>query len=151
MAEKEAGFYLNLRKRIIDWVNCNLRTASPYVKYIIWAPDMFYLIWKLSLDPRVPISERVKLMASVAYFISPFDLIPEAIVGPIAFADDIVLAAYVVNGLINRTPPEVIRQYWPGDDDVFEVLKKVIAAADRLVGKRISDLLKKRSQGRENR
>ncbi len=148
MIGKEEGFYIKLRRIALDWVNSRLGSLSPYAKYIIWAPDMFYLVWKLSIDPRVPISERLKLMASVAYFISPFDLIPEAIMGPVAFADDLVLAAYVLNGLINRTPPEVLQEHWPGDEDVFEVIKKVTAAADSLVGKRIGDMLRKRSKGR---
>ncbi|MDZ7316995.1 MAG: DUF1232 domain-containing protein [candidate division KSB1 bacterium] len=146
--EKEQGFYLKLRQKVLEWINTNLNAASPYAKYIIWAPDMFYLVWKLSIDPRVPISERLKLMAAVAYFISPFDLIPEAIIGPVAWADDLVLTAYVLHGLLSNTPPELLKQYWPGDEDVFEVIKKVVAAADRLVGKRISDMLRRRSRER---
>lgn len=146
MAEQEAGFYLKLRKKVVAWMNSKIGASSPYVKYIIWAPDLFYLMWKLSIDPQVPLSERLKLLGALAYFVSPFDLIPEALIGPVAFADDIVLAAFVLNGLINKTPPELLKKYWPGDEDVFETIKKVVAASDRLVGKRIRDLLHKRSR-----
>jgi uncharacterized membrane protein YkvA (DUF1232 family) len=146
MTGQEEGYYLKLRKKVVAWVNSKIGASSPYVKYVIWAPDLFYLMWKLSLDPRVPLSERLKLMGALAYFISPFDLIPEALIGPVAFADDIVLAAFVIHGLINKTPPELLKQYWPGDDDVFEAIKKIVAGADRLVGKRISELLRKRSR-----
>jgi uncharacterized membrane protein YkvA (DUF1232 family) len=33
----------------------------------------------------------------IAYIISPLDLLPEGIIGPAGYAEDIALAAYVIN------------------------------------------------------
>ena len=40
------------------------------------------------------------------------DLVPEAIVGPIGYVDDIALAAYVLNSIVNNASPEVVQRHW---------------------------------------
>ena len=136
MADKEAHFYQKLRKRITTWLNKD-GAENKWSKYIMWAPDMFYLLWKLSTDPDVPKPERVKLVAAIAYFISPIDFFPEAVLGPFGFADDIIVAALVLNSLINNTAPDVVEKHWPGDEDVLEVIKKIINISDQLVGQKV--------------
>jgi uncharacterized membrane protein YkvA (DUF1232 family) len=138
----ESEFYQKLRKKITDWLAKD-GTSNQWSKYIIWAPDLFYLLWKLSTDPDVPKTERVKLIAAIAYFISPFDFFPEALLGPFGFADDIVVAAFVLNGLINNSHPDIVQKHWPGDDDVLDVIKKIIDVSDRLVGQKVMRKIKK--------
>lgn len=137
---KENDFYIRLRSKIRKWVAGKEGSSHEWAEFILLAPDLFHLIWKLSVDPEVPKSERLKLAAAVTYFISPIDLIPEAIVGPVGYLDDIALTCYVLNGLFNRTDPAIALKYWAGDDDVLLVIKKVLAAADKMVG---SGILKK--------
>ncbi len=139
---KEAGFYKKLRNKLQAWLDSKDGQNNEWSKYLIWAPDLFYLMWKLSQDERVPKSEKVKLLAALAYFISPIDLLPEAIFGPAAFTDDIALAAYVLNGLVNYTDPEIIHEHWPGDDDVLEVIQRILNTADRMLGKGLWNKLK---------
>ena len=139
---KEADFYRKLRAKLHTWLSSKEGKGNEWSKYLIWAPDLFYLMWKLSLDVRVPKSEKIKLLGALAYFISPIDLLPEAIFGPAAFTDDIALAAYVLNGLMTRTDPEIIRELWPGDDDVLEVIKRILDVADRMIGKGLWNKLK---------
>ena len=40
---------------------------------------------------------------AVVYYISPFDLLPEALLGPIGYLDDLVFAVYVLNRLLSDT------------------------------------------------
>ena len=82
-------------------------------------------------------------MAAIAYFISPIDLLPEAFLGPFGFADDIIVAALVLHGLINNTSPDVVERHWPGDDNVLDVIKKIINVSDRLVGKKVMQKIRK--------
>lgn len=142
MNDKESAFYKKLRKKIADWIDSKEGETNQWSKYILWAPDLFYLLWKLSTDPEVPKSERIKLLAAIAYFISPLDLIPEGLLGPFGFADDIVLAAFVLNGLISKTDPQIVQKHWMGDEDVLEVIKKIILISDKLVGEKILRKLK---------
>lgn len=108
------------------------------------APDLFYLMWKLSLNPEVPAKSRGILAAAVVYFISPIDLFPEAVFGPIGYLDDIALAAYVLNRIINDTPPQLVKQYWLGEHDVLIVIKNILINADRFIGKGLWDRVKKK-------
>ena len=144
MSDKESNFYKKLRSKIETWLEGKEGSSNQWSKYIMWAPDLFYLLWKLSTDPDVPKSERVKLIAAIAYFISPIDLIPEGLLGPFGFADDIVLAAFVLHGLIDKTDPQIVQKHWMGDDDVLEVIKKIILISDKFVGEKIIGKLKRK-------
>ncbi len=143
MSDKESSFYLKLRTRLMKWLGSKEGQANQWSRYLIWAPDLFYLLWKLTLDSNVNKNDKVKLLAALAYFISPVDFIPEALFGPVAFTDDIALTAWVLNSFINKTDPEIIKKYWVGDEDVLQVIQKIIAAADKMVGKGLWDKLKK--------
>ena len=142
MAEKEQDFYHKIRTKVVNWAESKEGENSQWTRYIIWAPDLFYLLWKLSGDPAVPKPERIKLIATIAYFISPLDLIPEGFLGPIGYTDDIVLAAIVLNGLLNKTEPEVVRAHWPGEEDVLKVIQNILSVADRMVGQKVWQKLK---------
>jgi uncharacterized membrane protein YkvA (DUF1232 family) len=110
------------------------------------APDFFHLLCKLLFDPRVPGREKAKVGAAVAYFISPVDVIPEGLVGPAGYIDDVALAAYVLNSILNSVDPEVLNEHWAGDGDVLKNVQEILKVADGLVGsgmwKRIKGLLK---------
>jgi uncharacterized membrane protein YkvA (DUF1232 family) len=43
------------------------------------------------------------------YFISPVDLVPEALTGPFGYVDNIAVAAYVLNGTINNTDKTIVQ------------------------------------------
>lgn len=131
--ESPAGFYNRLRKRVQKWVD-EKGADHKYVDYILLAPDLFYVLFKLSLDKDVPPRSKAKLAVMIAYFISPLDFIPEGIVGPAGYVDDVALAAYVLNDILNETSEEVVRRHWPSDQDVLVVIQKVLKVADEMVG-----------------
>jgi len=79
----------------------------------------------------------------LAYFISPFDLIPEALVGPIGYLDDLVFGVYVLNKLVATADAAVIREHWSGSEDVLSMIQRVLAAADSLVGSSMAGKIKK--------
>jgi uncharacterized membrane protein YkvA (DUF1232 family) len=91
----------------------------------------------------VATSDKAKLAAAIAYFVSPVDLVPEALVGPLGYLDDIAVAAYVLHGMINHTEPEILRRHWAGDTDVLEVIKRILAAAERMLSSRVLGKLKR--------
>jgi len=144
MSEREEKFYFKLRTKMKKWLQGSEGSANKWSKYLLWAPDLFYLMWRLSADPEVPKKEKLKLLGAIAYFISPIDLIPEGLLGPFGFADDIVLAAFVLNGLMSKTEPEVIERHWMGDDDVLKVIKHITLASNKLVGDKIMRKLKRK-------
>ena len=143
MDDRNRDFYQRLRAQVREWAGTDKGRSNRWTEYLLFAPDLFHLMWKLSVDPDVAGKDKIKLAAAIAYFISPIDLIPEAIVGPIGFVDDIALAAYVLNGMVNHTDPEVLRRHWAGENDVLDVIRQILAAADRMVGSGVWKKLKK--------
>jgi uncharacterized membrane protein YkvA (DUF1232 family) len=135
MAVKKEDYYRTLRHEVKVWIDKKVGGKNRWAQYVLLAPDMFYLLWKLSLDPAVPVEHKTKLAIALAYFVSPIDLLPEGLVGPMGYLDDIALAAYVLDGIINSTDPALVRAYWPGEHDVLETIKKVLIAADEMIGK----------------
>lgn len=132
MDEKNYDFYKKLRSRTREWLRSEDGSRSEWAEYLMFAPDLFHLLCKLAMDSEVPVRERAKLAAAVAYFVSPFDLLPEALIGFIGFADDIALAAYVLNSLVNRCDPEILRRHWAGDEDILVLVQKILTFGDRM-------------------
>ena len=143
---EQRDFYQRCRTRIRKWVTSEEGKSSRWAEYILAAPDLFHLLCRLSTDKDVPTREKAKLAAAIAYFVSPFDLIPEGIVGPIGYADDIALAAYVLNGIVNRTDADVVRRHWAGDGDVLQSIQFILRAADEMVATGLWRKLKRLSR-----
>jgi uncharacterized membrane protein YkvA (DUF1232 family) len=142
MEDQSYDFYQRLRSKIRDWLNTEEGKSSKWSEYLMFAPDLFHLLCKLSIDKDVPVREKAKLGAAIAYFVSPIDLIPEAIAGPLGYLDDIAIAAYVLNSIINNTNPEVVKKYWAGERDVLETISHILKAADENLGSGVWKKLK---------
>jgi len=140
--DKEEKFYLKLRKNISKWLKKNSKTGHKWKEYILIVPDIFYLLVKLVQDKDVPQGKKVKLISAIAYFISPIDVLPEAILGPIGYLDDVAVAAYVLNDIINTIDPQIIRRNWVGEQDILYLVKNILANVDSMIGKGIWDKLK---------
>jgi uncharacterized membrane protein YkvA (DUF1232 family) len=143
MVYQEGDFYQNLRSKMKDWLSTKEGSSHKWADYLMFAPDLLHLLCKLTIDEDVPVKERAKLAAAIAYFISPIDLVPEAIVGVIGYTDDIVLAAYVLNSIINNTKLEIVERHWAGDEDVLHVIQKILRVADEMIGSGLFKRLKK--------
>lgn len=131
MNKEQKDFYIKLRKKITNFLT---KKNTPYADILLLAPDMFHLLIKLSLDERIPKKQKAKFIGVIAYFISPLDLLPEFLLGPIGYLDDIALAAYVLNEYINANDAKVVRELWAGDQDILSSIKNVLAVADKAIG-----------------
>lgn len=134
MNKTNKDFYQKLRMDIKSWIEGQQGVDSRWAEYILLAPDLFHLLTKLAVDPEVPASKKVKIAGIIAYFISPLDFIPEMLLGPIGYLDDIALTAYVLNDLINEVDPKIIQRNWAGEKDILLLIKTLIANANNMVG-----------------
>lgn len=142
MDDNNLDFYHSLRKRVVEWAQSQEGQNNKWAEYILIVPDLFYLLCKLTLDPEVPLKNKAKLGIAIAYFVSPIDLIPEAILGPLGFTDDVVISAIVLNTLINETDPELIMRHWAGEEDILLLVKRIIETADQMIGKGVLGKIK---------
>lgn len=136
-------FYDRLRERIRAYLERHGRVAEKSGSFLLLVPDVFMLLWRLVNDPRVNGRDKVLLGSGVAYFIFPFDVVPEAIVGPIGYLDDLVFGVYIINKLLGDTDPAILRQHWSGDHDLLVSIQSVLTAADNLVASNVLNRLKK--------
>jgi uncharacterized membrane protein YkvA (DUF1232 family) len=100
-------------------------------------PDVFMLLVRLALDPQVPAATRGLIGGAIAYFILPFDLLPEGLVGGVGFLDDLVLATAVLTQALSRELEPRARLYWSGRQELRKVLQDIVGAAQSLLGENL--------------
>jgi uncharacterized membrane protein YkvA (DUF1232 family) len=88
-------------------------------------PDIARLIARLVGDPVLPRTAKIALAAAAIYLASPLDLIPDFI-PVLGYLDDVLLAAVVVDGILNYVDRGLVLKYWPG---TVESLEKLARAA----------------------
>jgi len=94
-------------------------------EYLLIAPRLVKLLWRLSRDPRVPARSKATLVILGAYLASPIDLIPDFLPG-IGQLDDLVIVAFALDQMLNRVPEEVVRSHWDGDRDVLQIVREIL-------------------------
>ena len=75
-------------------------------------PDIARLIARLVGDPVLPRAAKIALAAAALYLVSPFDLIPDFI-PVVGYLDDALLAAVLVDGIVNYVDRGLVLKYWP--------------------------------------
>lgn len=130
LTRRDEDVYRRLRRRVRRWLDNRAGDESRWAEYLLFLPDLFHLMTRLALDRRVPVAERTKLGAAVAYFVSPLNIMPETLLGPIVLSGDLVLAAYVIGSVMDSAGEDVVRRHWAGDEDILRVIKAILARAE---------------------
>ncbi len=144
--ERANRFYDRMREGIRQYLERKGSLAGTTGEYLLLAPDFFVLLWRLINDPRVSSKNKVMLGSGLAYYLFPLDIMPEGLMGPLGYIDDLVFAVYLLNKILHDTDVEVLRKHWSGRDDVLESIRRVLHAADNLVGSDILGRLKKHTK-----
>jgi len=135
-------FYEKIREKLFKWAN-NEGKKNKLLNTIMLAPDLFYLLWKLSLDSEVPVKQKAKAILGLTYFILPLDFMPESLMGPIGYLDDIVATVLILNSLLNDVPQELLEKYWLGEGSILLIIQKILKTSNELIGTGVLELLKK--------
>jgi uncharacterized membrane protein YkvA (DUF1232 family) len=139
--DRAQRFYDRIRENIRKFLEKRAHLDKS-ADYLLLAPDVFMLLWRLVTDRRVNAKNKMLLGTGVAYYLFPLDIMPEALIGPVGYLDDLVFAVYLLNKILSDTEPEVLREHWSGSEDVFKTITSVLNAADMLVGKDLFSRLK---------
>ena len=132
------AFYDRLRGRIVSAIEKRGgRLGRGAADLLLLVPDVFMLLVRLALDPQVPASTRGLIGGAIAYFILPFDLLPEALVGGLGFTDDLVLAAAVLTQALGPELEPQVRRYWSGRQELRQVLEDVVLVGHSLLGENL--------------
>jgi uncharacterized membrane protein YkvA (DUF1232 family) len=103
-------------------------------------PHFLRLLWGLARDSRVSKADKAIVVGAIAYAALPADLIPDWIPG-LGEVEDVFLVALALSRLLANAPPEVIEDYWEGDDEALEHVLELLDGATRMLPGPIRGLL----------
>ena len=99
-------------------------------------PRLGRMIFSLIRDDELPRTAKVALGAVVLYLASPIDLLPDFI-PLVGYLDDLLLAAIVVDGILNYVDRDLVRKYWPGSLSALDATATVARRLSSWVPSRI--------------
>jgi uncharacterized membrane protein YkvA (DUF1232 family) len=134
---EDRRFYSRLRERIREWAAKKGPKRAKTVEYVMAVPDVFVLLLRLIGSPSVAKRSKLMLAAVVAYIVFPFDLMPEGLLGPGAFIEDLVLAVYAITRIIDERGADFVRRHWSGDQDILELVTAVSSGAQKILNRKI--------------
>jgi uncharacterized membrane protein YkvA (DUF1232 family) len=86
-------------------------------------PALAGMIARLARDPTLPRTAKLALLAAAVYLASPIDLVPDFIPF-VGYLDDLLLAAIVLDGILNYVDRDLVLRYWPGNERTLDRLAR---------------------------
>lgn len=88
-------------------------SPTKVLSFIYHLPSMMRLVARLLRDGRVPVKLKVYCGLAVAYFLMPFDFIPDFLVPVfgLGMVDDISLLVLAFTKLVKDAPQEVVDEH----------------------------------------
>ena len=93
--------------------------------------------------PRVPVASKAIAALGVAYVLSPIELLPELLLGPIGLIDDLVVVGAALSRLLNHVHPDVVRSHWAGEGDALAAIQRATDWIDQAVTARVRGVVQR--------
>ena len=151
-------YYENLATKVAGWDqkigharkrHALLRVfpVDQLVGLVLVVPAVVHLLISLVNDDQVSRKTRYKIYLALGYFLFPLDLIPEAVVGPIGYIDDVVIALRLIDTILNGdNEQEIARigELWQRSPEELDKLRTLVRNLDLIqhFGKRINKIFK---------
>jgi uncharacterized membrane protein YkvA (DUF1232 family) len=135
-------------QRVYDRLRARLRPvvpgASSDLRDVLLAfPDLVMLLARLLRDPRVAVGDKAVALFGVAYVLSPFDLLPVWLLGPIGALDDVLVVAATLSRVVNHVHPDIVRSHWSGQGDALQLIQRATDWSEEKLGKRVRGVLRR--------
>lgn len=142
---KDQRLYDRLRDRIVPPKSTSASSHSSSATttasdILLFLPDLTILLMRLLRDDRVPMLEKGIAVAGIAYVLSPIDVLPAILLGPIGLLDDLFIVAACLSRLLNHVHPDVVRGHWSGRGDALEVIQGTTSWFEKELRLRVGDL-----------
>lgn len=99
------------------------------------APAFYRLLVYILDDPNLPGKLRPLVIAGIAYFILPADIVPEDLEGAGGLVDDVFLCAFLCNVLRTQTKSDAILvDNWDGTTPVLSLIQEVLSKEESMIG-----------------
>jgi uncharacterized membrane protein YkvA (DUF1232 family) len=99
-------------------------------------PDIVRMIARLAVDPVLPRPAKIAIAAAAVYLASPVDLVPDFI-PLVGYLDDVLLAAILLDGVLNYVDRGLLLRYWPGTPESLERLARAARVLAAWVPRRV--------------
>jgi uncharacterized membrane protein YkvA (DUF1232 family) len=90
----------------------------------------------------VPRGSKLVAALGVGYVLSPVDLLPSLLLGPIGLVDDLLVVSAALSRLVNHVHPDVVRAAWSGQGDALEAIQGAARWSEDLLGGRLRDVVR---------
>jgi uncharacterized membrane protein YkvA (DUF1232 family) len=136
----EQRLYERVRGRL---VTSGRTSRSSLGDLLLLLPDFVVLLARLLRDQRVALGDKAVALAGIAYVLSPIDLVPAFLFGPLGALDDMLVVTAAVSRVVNHVHPDVVRSHWAGKGDVLDAIHRVSEWSEGQMGTRIKGLLRR--------
>ena len=140
---------LNVReRRLYDRLRASVVRSQPgepstLRDLVLLVPDLAVLLIRLVRDPRVPPGAKAIALLGIAYLLSPIDLIPDLVLGPIGLVDDLLVLAACLSRLVNYVHPDIVHSHWSGQGDALETVQRLSDWSEDLLTARLPRALRR--------
>ena len=148
MEEDVVTIDLNPReRRLYDRVRAALASAQPVGRsgiadVLMLFPDLTVLLARLLRDRRVPMGSKLIALVGLGYVLSPLDLLPALLFGPLGWLDDALVVTAALSRILNDVHPDIVRSHWSGKGDALVAIQRVAGWSRGLVGGRVRDVVR---------
>ena len=135
-------------QRLYDRLRAQLRPvvpgASSDLRDVLLAfPDLVMLLVRLLRDSRVAPGDKAVALFGVIYVVSPLDLMPFWLFGPLGVLDDVIVVAATLSRVVNHVHPDVVRSHWSGQGDALQLIQRATDWSEQKLGKRLRGVLRR--------
>ncbi len=108
---------------------------GEFASIIHQAPALYRMMTRMLDDRALPSQMSPLVIAAIAYFILPEDIIPEDKFGPVGYVDDIYLCAFVAYEVMKATgSPDILIRNWDGKVSVVDLIEEIFDREQELIG-----------------
>ena len=119
---RERRFYERFRDQL---AGVESPGVTGFRDIVFLLPDMTILLARLMRDPRVPLGHKLLAAAGVGYVLSPVDLVPSLLFGPIGLIDDAIVVSAALSRILNHVHPDIVRSHWAGKGDALDAIQRM--------------------------
>lgn len=107
------------------------------------APAFYRMMTRLLGDRELPRRMSPLVIAAIAYFILPADIIPEEKLGAAGYVDDIYLCAFVANEVMQAAgSQEIVTRNWDGETSVVALIRDILGRESDLIGSKRGQIMR---------
>lgn len=112
---------------------------------IYFLPNLLKMVYRLLKDEGVTQADRLLLLGTAAYVISPMDFLPDMIPA-LGQVDDIMLLSLVLKRLMNSVSFERLEAYWDGSEPLLRLFDRVLGLSRYVIPSSVYDRVVKQAR-----